>query len=202
MKKIDADAVGAQEEKILKLQKAVQSKVSPAGALKLPEKLDRMRLEYMIPDGIFSRQPFWDRVFVYQLSETAFMEKYGGEGGVIVIPESVQAKYKAETARGILVAAGPKALDQIRSNGADLGDIVSFTHLAPYRLNLDAVDGHVFSVLVMLSGNLVASEDLEQARRAGTKVLEFDEESGQHYWTEPGVAKKVFPQQAWIAGDQ
>lgn len=63
-------------------------------------------------------QPVFDRVLVFRISD----EKYGGSGGVIIKPETARGADQ----RGMLVAAGPKALDSLVTNGILLGDIIWF----------------------------------------------------------------------------
>lgn len=190
----EVDALARESQKRL-------AKGPAARAMKLPPLLDKMRREYLIPNGAFDQQPIFDRVHVYQLAERNFEKTYAGTR--IVMPDTVREGLRSETSRGILIGAGALALDQLRSNGVDLGHIVRFTKMTPYMQPIDVVNGKMFTCLVMMSGHITSSETLEAERRSGEKVLDWDETASQHVWRS-GKTKKTtgVPKAPWISDDQ
>lgn len=157
-------------EELLKGDAKAKSGMSPAGALGLPKLLDRRRLEYGIPDGAFRLSCAFDRIYVYQL-EWDNKETYGDTS--IVKPDSKRARDRTESPRGVLIAAGLRALDALRSNGFALGHIVGLIELAPYRVECDTVDGRSHQILIMNAGDLIGSEDLaEQIKNRTVRIVE------------------------------
>lgn len=196
----DAESLGRREVELEAFRKARVAKMAKGAALKamrLPPLLAQRRLEFTIPDGAFAQMPLYDRVLVYQLGEKHFTEKVGS----IFLPETTQERLHDEAPRGVIVGAGLKALDELRSNGCDLGHIVRFVKMAPYRLIVDFVNNKSVTCLVMMSGHIVASEDLEEERRSGTKELVFDAELEEHRW-KVGKKKAVKVRKAWSPDDQ
>lgn len=138
--------------------------VSPAGALGLPGKLDLERRKYGIPDSVFSVEAVYDRIFIYQLPRV-----FGDliEGTSLVKPESVRKREEESTPRGVIVSAGLKALDNLRSNGMDLGHVVNFIRLSPWKLTLQEICGMEINVLILRDGDIIASEELPKLRSMG-----------------------------------
>jgi len=160
---------------------------APAKELKLPPLLEKRRQEFLIPDGAFAAQPVFDRIWVFQIAEQS-VETYGS--GLLVKPEIIGERELEASPRGVLVGAGLSALDKLRSHGMELGHVVRFTHLAPFALMVDEVDGVQQWVRVMDVSYIVSSEDLETERRAGGYSVEYDATNGQHYLVR---GKKALP---------
>jgi co-chaperonin GroES (HSP10) len=195
----DVDAVARREIEVEELRQARMARMAKGKALaamKLPPLLAQRRLQYTIPDGCFSQFPLFDRVLLYQLGEKHQTDKIGS----IYLPEVTQERLHDETPRGVIVGAGPKALDELRSNGVDLGHVVRFVKYTPYRLIVDFAANKQVTCLVLTSGSIVSSEDLEEERRSGTKTLVFDEESEEHRW-HYGKTKARKAKQAWTPAD-
>lgn len=201
MKALDAAVTVESRAKVI--ADALKKRMSKKGALGLPKLLDERRLEYGLPDAMFQTATLFDRIYVYQIANSD-RETYGDTS--IIMPKTVQSRIEAETPRGILVSAGATALDHLRSNGVDLGHIVRFIKNAPWKMDVDTIEGHVFSVLVMRDGDLTGSEDLQAALKAGKCKLEV-REIGTNGKTE---VKHVYvdksgqvwdPQIPWIADD-
>lgn len=155
-------------ERVKKTDDDRRARLAGPGELGLPDLLDRRRLEFLIPDEAFREQPLYDRIFIYQISMWK-TDKYGD--GLIEMPEIVKDAEKFSNPRGVLIAAGPIALDEIRSNGADLGHVVTFIKLAPWRLQVAAHRGRDEHILIMRSCDLIASEDLARQLREGALAI-------------------------------
>lgn len=135
------------------------------GALGLPKLLESRRLEYGIVDNAFAQEAVYDRLYVWQIPRVSG-ETY--EGTSILRPDSGHDRERHQTPRGILVSAGMRALDNLRSNGIDLGHIVNFIRSSPWRMPIGSINGvEIPPLMVMRDGDLVSSEDLASARRKG-----------------------------------
>ena len=151
-----------------------KAQVAEAGAFNLPEQLDKRRREFAIPDGAFRLQAVFDRCLVWQISD--FEGNHATEGGLLVMPDTVADRELRETPRGILVSAGLTALDQLRSHGIELGDIVTMIRIAPYHIRCACI-AHKWQYLVVLSaGDIIGSEDLAarvRAKETRLQVVEY-----------------------------
>jgi hypothetical protein len=138
--------------------------MSPPGALDLPPKLEESRLKYGIPDSVFNVEALFDRIFVFQLPRV-----FGDviEGTSLIKPEGVRQREEEGTPRGVVVSAGLKALDNLRSNGVEPGDVVNFIRLSPWKLTLQEIAGVEINVLILRDGDLIASEELPVRRKRG-----------------------------------
>lgn len=161
-----------------KLAKERKKLMSSARKLKLPKLLEERRQEYGITDGAFELQPFHDRVLVYQVHKQE--ETYGG--GLIIKTESRQDFEATSCPKGIVVAAGARALDELRCNGVDLGHMVVFMRLAPWRIETDTVGGRTEKLIVMRAGDIVGSADLADSIRAGDVKIQFEAEKYEHWY--------------------
>lgn len=161
------------------IAKTLQEKhMSPAETLKLPPLLELRRQKYLLPDEVFGHQALYDRVLVMQLSERDDADNEKFEGTNFYKTQSKQAADLEAMPRGILVSAGLKALDNLRANGIDLGHVVTFIKMAPFRLPLGSIEGVHFNVLVMRDGDLNTSEDLVSLQRAGKVRVEVKSFNG------------------------
>lgn len=163
-----------------------QTQAKP-GALGLPELLDKRRIQYGIPDGVFKEHCLFDRIFVYQIRLR--QSKMAGDDSRIAL-SSIGLRRELESAPyGIIVSAGLPALDKLRSNGVDLGHIVGFIREAPWRKPVEVIDGVEFSILLLRVGDLTGSVDLASMVRYGTcklHVREIENSDGittkEHCW--------------------
>ena len=139
--------------------------MSAPGALGLPELLEKRRLEYSIVDQAFAQEAVFDRIYVWQIPRTGG-ETY--EGTLIIRPDQAKQREEDSCPRGIIISAGMKGLDNLRSNGLDLGHIVQFIRASPWRMPIGNIKGvEIPPLMVMRDGDLVSSEDLAAARRNG-----------------------------------
>lgn len=150
--------------------------MSPKGALGLPPLLDARRIEWQITDGAFAIAPLFDRVYLHQIELHVT-----GKKGLIHLPDTIRKKEHLMCPRGIIVGAGLMALDALRSNGVDLGHIVRFVHVNPWRLVVDYAEGFEPQVLVMTDGCLTGSEDLADMLRSGAMKIGHGDDGKHHY---------------------
>jgi len=139
---------------------------SPAGELGLTPYLDIVRVQRSIPDMCFEVVPCYDRLFVWQVGRADERETYHKDG-LIVMPEGTKKRVHQETPQGIVVGAGLKALDNLRTNGIDLGHHITFIRLAPYRIPVGTYGGQEFHLVVMSAGDVVGSAELSLAIKQG-----------------------------------
>lgn len=151
--------VRAQELK----QKAMEH-ISPVGRppCRMPRLLNERRERYMIIDQMFEYPAMYDRILVHQVS---MHEGTDTKGGLIVMPESVKQREKDAACLGIIVSAGLQALDELRSNGSDIGHLVAFVQWSVYRLPVFTIAGRDFHLLVLKAGDIVADCDLFRLRK-------------------------------------
>lgn len=170
------------------LSAAVLSHMSPAGTLGLPKLLEEKRWRYGIPDeAFFNQQAVYNKVLVAQIPEEE-TDTYAGTN--IIKTETTKKRELVEAPRGVIVSAGLQALDELRSNGVDVGHTVGFTRLAPFRRPFASIGGERLSLIVLHAGDVIDSEDLAQALRArrcrvvakpneeGVAVHQFIDENG------------------------
>lgn len=125
----------------------------------LPPLLLKRKEQYKIPDVAFGGQFVFDRVGVWQIeAQDKDADKY--EGTSIIKPVMVRDAEERGEPRGVIISAGAQALDCLTSHGMDLGHIVWFVRLSPWRRQVGLVDGRPQDVLILRVGDIVASEDL------------------------------------------
>lgn len=167
---LDLQRVGLENTELRKqwalLSEEIAQRVSPPGALGLPPTLDAARCSHGIPDEAFRTQAAFERVLIWQLPSLEMGgDTYGG--GPILMAETTKARDRYQAPRGVLVSAGLKALDALRSHGMDLGHVVTFLHMAPWKYRVGFVKGQEQSLLVLQVGDIMGSETLATSIRAG-----------------------------------
>lgn len=162
-------------ETLLRIKRIQDESMSPAGALHLPELLDKRRLQFAIPDGSFKIQPSYDRIFVHQLPATEDNKLFDGSSKIIA-PDISKKRQREEMPRGVLISAGLSALDSLRSNGYDLGHIVTFMRIAPLRHKTLSAEGLTEHVVVLHAGDLTGSEDTAAKLLSGELTIGFVED--------------------------
>lgn len=166
----------------------VMKHMSPKGTLGLPKLLEAKRWKYGIPDQVlFNQHAVFNKVLVLQVPEEE-TDTYAG--GVIIKPETVKTRELVEAPRGVIISAGLQALDELRSNGVDIGHTVGFTRLAPFRRPVATIAGQRVHLVVLHAGDIIDSEDLAQALKArrarivakpneeGVNIHQFIDEDG------------------------
>jgi hypothetical protein len=182
---------------IARIAAAVRKRQSPAGALGLPPLLDQRRLEYAMPDSFFKSQAQYDRLLVRQIPSMAG-EKHTRES-LIIAPETTQKRDRESAPRGIIVSAGLGALDVIRSNGMDLGHIIGFIYLAPFKRPVELIEGHPLDLIILRDGDILDSEDTKAALDSGELEIRYDADKGEHYYFNTKTNSFVGPRRPWLS---
>lgn len=141
--------------------------------------VDKKRWQYGIPDMcFFAATAVYNKIYVAQIPEMG-EESDNYSGTSIVKPEVVKKRDLVEAPRGVIVSAGLQALDEMRSNGIDLGHTVGFTRQAPYRRKCGVIAGQPILLVQLLSGDITDSEDLgEMLRQRRCRVIAKPNDEG------------------------
>jgi hypothetical protein len=157
----------------MKRKAAAQSAImSPPDALGLPKWLDQRRLDYGITDGAFDFTPIGNHVYLHQIEAT---ENLGDSVSLVSTDVGRDHETKAMP-RGVLVSAGLSAMDVLAGNGWQLGDIVSFLELAPWRDVVDRKGGFAFELIGMKVHDLRGNLDLTDRLYFGELSTEWNDE--------------------------
>lgn len=157
----------------------IRERMSPPGALRLPALLEAQRLKYGIPDGFFSSQAAFDRIYVFPIDQYDGSETYSQQGHIIR-GQTQKLKDLQEGNRGVLISAGLTAADRLMSHGIELGHVVTTNKNVPFARRCERLsDGTEMFYLVMREADLAGSETLAQEMRAGIKrVMEIALDDG------------------------
>lgn len=136
-------------------------------------------------------EPVFDRIVVYALPEEAAERETFTKGGLIVKTQQTKKRQKDSTARGVLVAAGLTAMDQLRGHGIELGHYVWVARLSPWAHTIDIEEEGEVQMLFLRAGNVVGSEDLLAQRKAGGVIVSRDKD-GRHLFTFEGTEAPRF----------
>jgi len=194
---VNSDQLAGRDREIAERRSEIlRKRMSPPGSLGLPRLLDERRIAYGITDRAFDWDASFARVYIWQIPMQKG-DKFESDS-LIHMPESVQQREKTKAPQGIIISAGLTALDHLRGHGMDLGHKVLFCHSAPYHIRYDTVLGLEQHLIVLLSGDIIGSEDLATnrrnrvvrylARRTETSVAHtFIDEKGQPWLPESDV---------------
>jgi hypothetical protein len=195
VEKLDLEALGVKASEVDEAKKRLLSyvgetekemptKVSPPGTLGLPPLLDKRRIDWEIPDGVFKTAPgaLFDRILLFQIPLLAKSksEALTFGGGLIAKSDQSKEKEQREAPRAVVVGAGLQALDSLRSHGVDLGHIVYFSKNTVYAIQVDYIAGKFERVSLAREGDLILSEDLAAAYAAGEVRIEAVETKDEH----------------------
>jgi hypothetical protein len=151
----------------IKRTKLIKERMSPEGALHLPDKLEAARLKHGIPDGFFRVAAGFDRIFVFPIDPFDADEKL--PGSFLYRAELTKQKDLQEGYRGVLISAGLTAMDRLMSHGYELGDIVMTNKNVPFARRMELIEGKPMFVLVMRDGDLAGNETLQADILAGKR---------------------------------
>lgn len=142
--------------------------IAPPGALGLPEVLEKARLEHGIIDAYFKGMPGFDGVVLFQLPINSHSLS---KGGLVIMSDGAKDMEQLTSTKAIIISAGLIALDQLRSNGYDIGHVVLFTRMALYRPVIEVIDGHEQRAIIVHAPDIRWSETLQEELRAGKKKI-------------------------------
>lgn len=175
--------------------------MSPPGSLGLPPLLEKKRLEFGITDGAFDVQCLFERVYIHQVD----VIKGNVTAGGITLPDTVKDRSTREASRGIIVSAGLRALDILRSNGVDLGHTIQMIRNAPWRIQVDNVGGRDKHLIVLNAGDCLGSYELAEAKRKGRMIetVAVNKDGAlDHAYRRKGDKQTLgAPQTPWISED-
>jgi hypothetical protein len=154
-----------------------KSLMSPAATLRLPPLLEERRQQFGITDGAFAFQPFHDKLLIHQIY--AKSATWDTEGRIVKVADTRKRDLKTCPV-GVIVAAGAVALDELRINGIDLGHIVLFQRMAPFRHEVEQDESLDAEVIIVRPGDLVGSVDLGDDLRAGKMQIDFNSTDFEH----------------------
>ena len=152
----------------------IRARMSPPGALRLPELLEANRLRYGITDAFFNSQAVFDRIFVFPIDQFDDTETFA-PGGSILRGNLTKLKDMQEGHRGVLLSAGLTAADRLMSHGIELGHVVTTNKNVPFARRCDRLeDGTEMFYLVMRDGDLAGSETLaHQLRNDAVRIVDI-----------------------------
>lgn len=157
--------------------------MSPPGALDISPQLEAMRLKYAIPDAAFSAaQCVYDRCLLWQINQNEPGVKTYGDTKILM-PETAQKATAESSPRAVIIGVGLAALDAFRDNGCEIGDVVWFLRLSPYRIPVAVIDGHQYYAILCRAGDIIANESLAKRMTSGDVKLEVID--GQHCLRHP-----------------
>lgn len=157
-------------DKAIHRTKLIREKMSPAGELGLPPKLEAARQKHGIPDGFFRTQAVFDRIFVFPLDPFDQDEKIPGTS--LYRPQLTKQKDLQEGYRGVLISAGLTAADRLMSHGIELGDVVMTNKNVPFARRVEQLEGFDMFVLVMRDGDLAGDETLREELHQDLKAID------------------------------
>ena len=108
------------------------------------------------------------------------------------MPDTARQRNEESTPRGVIVSAGLRARDNLASNGMDIGHVVNFIRLSPFRLPYLSISGVEMCLLVMRDGDIVSSEDVPAMKLRGElKVVTKVDEKGREFFSYDGHRSRV-----------
>lgn len=156
-------------DKAVHRTKLIRERMSPAGALGLPEKLEAARVKHGIPDGFFRTQAVFDRIFVFPIDPFDQNDKIPGTS--LYRPQLTKQKDLQEGYRGVLISAGLTAADRLMSHGIELGDVVMTNKNVPFARRVEQLEGFDMFVLVMRDADLAGDETQREEIRDKKKRI-------------------------------
>ena len=125
----------------------------------IPKLLNDKRRKYGIPLSAFTSQPVFDQILVYQIPVDE--SKTYGESGLVKTDQTLKAEL-TEAPRGVIVAAGLTALDQLASHGVAVGHTIYFYQIAPLRMRLPPIGGKTPALVMIQARYVFGSEELAE----------------------------------------
>jgi hypothetical protein len=108
-----------------------------------------------LPSGV----AMFERVLVYRIPDAASASETWGDGPILKDDMRLTTD-KATSPRGIVVSAGLAALDVMRANGMELGDIVWIAPNVFYRFMVGSRKGKPIEFPFLNVGDIITDEDL------------------------------------------
>jgi hypothetical protein len=113
--------------------------------------------EFRIPP--WPGQAQFERVLIYRIPDEGAANEKFGEDSLIFKPDSRKAVDVSRSPRGVIVSAGLQAMDILRGNGMQIGDLVWFAPHVPTRFETGRDDRGPIEFFFMNVGDIVVDED-------------------------------------------
>jgi co-chaperonin GroES (HSP10) len=149
---------------------ALERRPPPPPSIRIPlrtAKLEARMKEHGIEFPRFA--PAFDRVFVYPLDKQTQPDTTAGG---IVLAEQVKQKLVAQV--GVLIMAGPKAIEELYGHGISIGDVVVTARLSPWERTYFSKTNRPHRILLLRASEVVGSEDLLESYESGELFMEMD----------------------------
>jgi len=160
---------------------------NPIDPMKLHPLLSKRMKEFDIPP--WPGEACFERVIVYCIPDS-YAAREQTAGG-IYLPQTRVDTDKKRSPRGIVVSAGLKALDVLRSNGMEIGEIVWFAPHVPFRYVVGTDGKEDIEFKFMNVGDIVLSEDtLNRVLEGETTVSNIN---GKHTYGGVRIDPTEFP---------
>jgi len=153
--------------------------------------LEKRLKEYNIPAWPY--QPVFDRIVVYRIPEDKAKSDKFSEDGILVKPEVVKDREEKSSPRGLVVAAGLTAMDQLKGHGIGLGDLVWLTKWTFYSHETARTTMGGVEFLFMRAGDVVGSEDLLKSMQAKKVTVVLDKDGQHKYRVDDDVIPRFDP---------
>jgi hypothetical protein len=145
-----------------------------------PSLLDKRVAQYGIP--MWPGEATFARILVYRIPDKAASRKTFVEGGIVEMIDTTKSNEEFRSPRGIIVSAGLQAMDILRGNGMQLGEMIWMSSHTPWRFKVDTrKNGSDVEFFFMQAGDVTLSEDLLASRKAGKVRVELRD--GKHQLT-------------------
>jgi co-chaperonin GroES (HSP10) len=115
--------------------------------------------------------PTFDRIFVYPIDKDTQPETTAGG---IILPDQMKQKLVAQV--GVLIMAGPRAIEHLFSHGIQLGDVVVTARMSPWERTYYSKTHRQHRILVLRSSEVVGGEDLLERYESGELCMQMDHE--------------------------
>ena len=135
--------------------------------------------EFNIPP--WPGQALFERVLIYIVPSEEEASETFAPGGAIIKPDTKREIDKARSPRGVIVSAGLAAMDILRGNGMQVGEVVRVAPFVPYRYDCGKdSEGRPIEFMFCNVADVVLSEDILQ--RLADGELEVKGSNGKHVY--------------------
>lgn len=189
------------DEQVRQAEAEILSHVTKEPLRGLNELIERRRHEKGIIDEAFRFSAVYDRIFVWQLPLEEGLGGRFSKDSPLYMPDNVKKRSREEAARGIIVSAGPKAMDILVSNAMVPGTVITHVKNVPWRIPIGKLLGKDIYLFSMNVGDIVGNEDIARAERAGEIELRLDSTSNEHFYFHTKTGERWNPLMPWIPED-
>lgn len=136
----------------------------------LPPKLEERMHKFGIEMPPWA--PVFDRCIVYPIGKDD--EQSDRTAGGIILPEITRERLIAQ--EGILLMAGPKAIEELYSHGISIGDRVLVAQFSTRMRTYMSATKRLHRILLLRAQEVAASEDLATAYARGELWMDMTED--------------------------